>query len=58
MTKILYSAIVFMDNNLAVRKYRNINNIDNFTKFCEKIGALYYNLYEKESKKFIKRIYT
>lgn len=57
MAKILYSAIVFMLNNTPPRKYRNISNINNFINFARSIGADYFNLYEKTSKKFTERIY-
>ena len=39
-------------------KYRNINKLDTFTKFCHKNldGCVYANLYDKETRVFIKRI--
>lgn len=57
MAKILYSAIVFMLDNTPARKYRNISNINNFTNFARSIGADYFNLYEKTTRKFQERIY-
>ena len=57
MAKILYSAIVFMADNTPARKYRNISNINNFTNFARSIGADYFNLFEKTTRKFQQRIY-
>ena len=57
MAKTLYSAIVFMVDNTPARKYRNISNITNFTNFARTIGADYFNLYEKTTRKFQERIY-
>jgi hypothetical protein len=57
MAQKLYTAIVFMLDGLAPRKYRNINNIPNFLNFCTKNNANYINLYDKASKLFVGRIY-
>ena len=57
MSKKLYNAIVFMAGTLPPRKYRNINNIPNFIKFCETFDSQYVNLYDKTSKIFDGRIY-
>lgn len=56
MAKTLYTAIVFFDNQ-EVRKYRNITNIDNFTKFAKSLNAVYFNIYQKTTRKFQERIY-
>jgi hypothetical protein len=58
-----YTAIVFFhpEQNKRPFKYRNINREDNFKDFCKtnvKLeGALYFNLYSKETKEFIKRVW-
>ena len=57
MSKKLYNAIVFMAGTLPPRKYRNINNIPNFIKFCETFDSQYVNLYDKTIKNFAGRIY-
>lgn len=57
MAKTLYTAIVFFDYRQEARKYRNITNIDNFTKFAKSLDAVYFNLYEKSTRKFQERIY-
>jgi len=58
MAKNLYNAIVFWDNKATpVRKYRNISNISNFTNFAKSIGAEYFNLYEKDTRLYVERIY-
>lgn len=53
----LYTAIVFMNNGLRPRKYRNITHINKFEQFCVTINANYFNLYEKTTKNFVERIY-
>lgn len=58
MAKKLYTAIVFMaDQTQSPRKYRNISNINSFYNFCVKIGAAYFNTYDKSTKLFVERIY-
>ena len=54
-----YNAIVFFkpEKLLKTRKYHNISRLDNFTTFCIKAGAWYVNLYNSETKEFIKRLY-
>jgi len=56
MAKKYYTAIVFMNDDEPVRKYRNITNISSFYLFCEKINANYFNLYDKSTKLFVYRI--
>lgn len=55
-----FTAIVFFKPELKKTpfKYRNINKLDTFTKFCHKNldGCVYANLYDKETRVFIKRI--
>jgi hypothetical protein len=41
MAQKLYTAIVFMLDGSAPRKYRNINNIPNFLNYCNKINSNY-----------------
>jgi hypothetical protein len=57
MSKKLFTAIVFMAGTVPPRKYRNINNIASFVKFCESFDGQYINLYEKTTKNFVERIY-
>jgi hypothetical protein len=57
MSKKLYTAIVFMAAGLPPRKYRNINNIPNFVKFCQSFDSEYVNLYDKATKLYVERIY-
>ena len=54
-----YNAIVFFkpEKLLKTRKYHNITKLDSFTMFCVKAGAWYINLYDSQTKEFIKRIY-
>jgi hypothetical protein len=58
MAKQLYSAIVFFENDINVRKYRNISNLGSFMLFLANIQAHYCNLYEKETGKYYKRLYV
>jgi hypothetical protein len=58
MAKILYTAIVFFENDTSVRKYRNISNLGSFMRFLEKIEAHYCNLYYKETNEYYKRLYV
>lgn len=55
----LFTAIIFFkpERELKPRKYRNINNLENFLKFAEKSGGWYVNLYCKRSAKFEARKY-
>jgi hypothetical protein len=58
MSNKYYTAIVFMaDQSKPIRKYRNINNINSFIRFCESIEASYFNIYSKSTKLFVERIY-
>lgn len=57
MAKKLYTAIVFMLDNTPARKYRNISNLERFASWCESIPANYINIYDKQTKEYIKRIY-
>ena len=55
----LYTAIIFFkpETGIQPRKYRNINNPENFLKFALKSGGWYVNLYCKRSAKFEARRY-
>ena len=57
MPKPIFTAIVFMLDQSAPRKYRNISNVMNFIKFADSIKADYINLYDKPTKIFVQRIY-
>jgi len=53
-----YSITVFFkENNKKPRKYRNIINLITFTSFVRKSGGWYMNLYDQQTKIYIKRIY-
>lgn len=50
----LLTAIIFFkpETGITPRKYRNINNVQNFLKFATKSGGWYVNLYCKTTRKF------
>ncbi len=54
-----YTAIIFFnkEKNEDPRKYRNINNLDNFNRFAANLGAWYYNLYDRATKQYKGRHY-
>jgi len=53
-----YSITVFFkENDKKPRKYRNIINLITFTCFVRKAGGWYMNLYDQQTKIYIKRIY-
>jgi hypothetical protein len=54
-----YTAIIFFpdEKQIQPRKYRNINNMDNFMRFAQGQGAMYINLYFKKTKAFYCRIW-
>jgi len=58
MAKTLYTCIIFFDakNSIQPAKYRKINNLDNFESFARRRGGIYFNVYEKETKIFVKRV--
>ena len=59
MAQKLYTAIVFFPGERTPAKYRKLaeNRLDKFKTFCCNASAAYFNLYEKESKRFVKRVY-
>ena len=54
-----YTAILFFKpGTLRPRKYRNINNILSFYKnVAEPSKCIYFNLYDKKTANFVKRVY-
>jgi HD superfamily phosphohydrolase YqeK len=58
MEKKIFTAIIFKADKTAA-KYRNITNVEKFKTFAlnQFPGALYINLYYKQTKQFAKRIY-
>jgi hypothetical protein len=54
-----YTAILFFNpGTLRPRKYRNVNNILSFYKnVAEPSKCLYFNLYDKKTTMFVKRVY-
>ena len=59
MTDKLFTAICFFNPKLAAAplKYRNINNVQKFVAFAAGKGVMYFNVYGKETKNFIQRIW-
>ena len=51
----LYTCILFCQDG-SVKKYRNINSIDRFTIFANKINGKYFNVYDKTTKQFINQL--
>ncbi len=54
----LYTCIVFyIDNNINVMKFRNVNNIDKLYSHCGKMhgSVKYINVYCKETKEYLYR---
>jgi len=58
MIKQTFTAIIFKADKTAA-KYRNITNVQMFKMFAldRFPGALYINLYNKQTKQFAERIY-
>jgi hypothetical protein len=56
ISKKYYTAIVFMLDGSPARKYHNLN-VDDSYFFLVRIGAEYVNLYDKNTKSFVERIY-
>lgn len=58
MTKTTFTAIIFKADKTPA-KYRNITNVQKFKMFVLECfpGALYINLYNKQTKQFAERIY-
>ena len=54
----LYTCIVFFDHESFKQphKYRNVNNLEKFKLFAFQKGAVYFNVYSKKTREFIKRI--
>lgn len=54
-----YTGIIFFEDFklISPKKYRNINDIDNFINFARKVGGDYVNLYEKKTRKYYCRVY-
>lgn len=56
----LYTCICFCNvhngGEFCVKKYRNINNLDKFKDFAKSINCEYFNVYDKKTKLFIRRI--
>jgi hypothetical protein len=57
MNNKLKTAIVFFPDKKTVWKIRNVGSIERFLDYGRKIGALYVNFYDKETKQFIQQIY-
>ena len=54
-----YYTALCCDNFGGWKKYRNISifKIDQFEKFAKQIGVRYINYYDKQTKKYVKRVY-
>jgi hypothetical protein len=57
MTNKLKTAIVFFPDKKTVWKLRNVGSVERFLDYGRKIGALYVNFYDKETKRFLQQIY-
>jgi hypothetical protein len=59
MAKKLFTIISFFPPGDARQpcKYRNISNIDHYSKFALKAGFAYSNIYEKETRQYWGRKY-
>jgi hypothetical protein len=57
MNNKLKTAIVFFPDKKTVWKLRNVGSIERFLDYGRKIGALYVNFYDKETKQFLQQIY-
>jgi len=57
MNNKLKTAIVFFPDKKTVWKLRNVGSIEKFLDYGRKIGALYVNFYDKETKQFLQQIY-
>ena len=59
MSSANYSCIVFFkpEENKRPRKYIYINSIQTFAKFCRRIKAHYFNIYDRKTGNFINRYY-
>jgi len=59
MAQQLYTAIVFFrpETGITARKYRNVT-LRTFAFFAQRTGAWYVNLYDPETKAFIRRLYV
>jgi hypothetical protein len=57
MTTLLYDIIIFYPDKSPV-KYRRINNLIKVENYLNKnSNALYFNVYDKINKTYIKRVY-
>jgi hypothetical protein len=57
MNNKLKTAIVFFPDKKTVWKLRNVGSVERFLDYGRKIGALYVNFYDKETKQFLEQIY-
>ena len=57
MSNKLKTAIVFFPDKKTVWKLRNVGSVERFLDYGRKIGALYVNFYDKETKQFLQQIY-
>jgi hypothetical protein len=57
MNNKLKTAIVFFPDKKTVWKLRNVGSVERFLDYGRKIGALYVNFYDKETKQFLQQIY-
>lgn len=59
MKKQYFTAIVYSYEQKKFYKYRNIGNLETFTRFIKKSipGPAHINLYCRQKKRFIKRVY-
>jgi len=54
----LFTCIIFFeDKTKTPAKYRNIKNLDKFKIFAFIANGIYFNVYDKQTRNFVERIY-
>ena len=57
MAEKLKKAILFFPDGKTAWNLRYVGSIERFLDYGRKIGALYVNFYDKETKQFLQQIY-
>jgi hypothetical protein len=55
MSKQFFSATIFF-NHRPPAKYRTINNLKTFEIFARNQAGIYFNLYDKQTKVFLRQV--
>jgi hypothetical protein len=55
----LHNCIMFFPraNSELPMKYRNVNNLEKFRRFAMSKGAIYFNVYDKDTRSYNTRIW-